>query len=160
MKGSTVGSKPIVVLIARLGQDERVRFLAVGATNTLVGYLLFASFYQFVFHDIAFGYILSLVFSYCFSTVLAFVLYRRFVFRVTGHIWRDFARFLGVNLLAVGINLVSLPFLVEVAGLSPLISQALILVCTTLVSFLGHKSVSFRRTDAEAVPPTTSTPAS
>jgi putative flippase GtrA len=154
-----VGSKPIVVLMARLGQDERVRFLGVGATNTLVGYLLFAALDQFVFYEVAFGYLLSLVLSYCFSTVLAFVLYRRFVFRVAGHVWRDLARFLGVNALAVGINLALLPFLVEVVGTSPLISQALILVCTTLVSFLGHKSVSFRRTDAERVPTTASTSA-
>jgi putative flippase GtrA len=154
-----VASKPIVSLIIRLAQDERVRFLAVGATNTLVGYLLFAAFYKLAFFGMAFGYLVSLVLSYCFSMMLAFTLYRRFVFRVSGHVMRDFAAFVAVNLLAIGINVASLPFLVEVAGVSPLISQALILVCTTLVSFLGHKSVSFRRTDAERVPPTTSTPA-
>ncbi|WP_241987574.1 MULTISPECIES: hypothetical protein [unclassified Cryobacterium] len=44
-------------------QDQRVRFLAVGATNTLVGYLVFSAFTVWVFTDVYLGYLLSLALS-------------------------------------------------------------------------------------------------
>ena len=130
----------------RFIRDQRVRFLAVGATNTLVGYLVFSAFTLWVFADVYLGYLLSLAVSYAFGITLAFVLYRRFVFVVHGHVLRDFARFVSVYLVAIGINAASLPLLVEVAGVPPLLAQLIILVLTTLLSFFGHKKFSFRRT--------------
>ena len=46
----------------------------------------------------------------------AFVLHRRFVFRVRGGVWLDLARFELVNLGALAANAVVLPILVEWAG--------------------------------------------
>lgn len=132
-------------LLARLVKDERIRFLAVGATNTLVGYGLFVLFAQVLFAHIYLGYLLALIVSYCISITLAFYLYRRLVFVVTGHVIRDFIRFVSVYLVSIGVNAALLPLLVEVVGIHPLIAQALILVITTLVSFFGHKLFSFRR---------------
>lgn len=128
-----------------LVRDERVRFLAVGGTNTVVGYALFSAFTLWVFAGVPFGYLLSLILSYAISITLAFVLYRRFVFPVKGRIVSDFIKFVGVYLVAIGINAVLLPLLVEVVGLHPLLAQAISLVLTTLLSYFGHKYVSFRR---------------
>jgi putative flippase GtrA len=125
--------------------DQRIRFLGVGATNTLVGYLVFALLVRWAFPALPFGYLISLIASYAFSIVLAFFLYRRFVFHVSGHLFGDFVRFVGVYAVSIGINLLTLPTLVEVVHVPVLISQALILVVTTLVSFFGHKRFSFRR---------------
>ena len=122
-----------------------MRFLAVGATNTLVGYLIFSAFTLWVFADVHLGYLLSLALSYAVGISLAFVLYRRFVFVVHGHVLRDFARFVSVYLVAIGINTLALPLLVEVVQVPPLLSQLIILVVTTLLSFFGHKKFSFRR---------------
>ncbi|KGJ77091.1 hypothetical protein GY21_08390 [Cryobacterium roopkundense] len=140
--------------LAALARDQRIRFLAVGGTNTLVGYVLFSAFTLWVFHDIYLGYLLSLAVSYVVGITLAFVLYRRFVFPVHGHLLRDFARFVSVYLVAIGINAAALPLLVEVARVPPLLAQLLILVATTLLSFFGHKKFSFHRTPGEHSPPT------
>jgi len=129
--------------------DQRLRFLAVGATNTLVGYLVFSAFTLWVFADVYLGYLLSLALSYVIGITLAFVLYRRFVFVVRGHVVRDFARFVSVYLVAIGINAAALPLLVEIVHLPPLFAQLIILTLTTLLSFFGHKKFSFRRSDAE-----------
>ena len=126
-------------------QDQRVRFLAVGATNTLVGYLVFSAFTLWVFADVYLGYLLSLALSYVVGISLAFVLYRRFVFVVHGHVWRDFARFVSVYLVAIAINTAALPLLVGIMLVPPLLAQLIILVVTTLLSFFGHKKFSFRR---------------
>ena len=139
-------------LLGRLARDQRVRFLAVGATNTVVGYLVFSAFTLWVFADVHLGYLLSLALSYVIGITLAFVLYRRFVFPVHGHLLRDFARFVSVYLVAIGINAAALPLLVEVAQVPPLLAQLMILVVTTLLSFFGHKKFSFRRSGSEAAP--------
>jgi len=136
-------------LLGRLARDQRVRFLAVGATNTVVGYLVFSAFTLWVFADVHLGYLLSLALSYVVGITLAFVLYRRFVFPVHGHLLRDFARFVSVYLVAIGINAAALPLLVEVAQVPPLLAQLMILVVTTLLSFFGHKKFSFRRSGSE-----------
>ncbi|WP_233197435.1 GtrA family protein [Cryobacterium sp. N21] len=127
----------------RLLRDQRVRFLAVGATNTAVGYLVFSFFTLWVFADVYLGYLISLALSYVVGITLAFVLYRRFV--VHGHVLRDFARFVSVYLVAIGINAAALPLLVEVVLVPPLLAQLFILLVTTLLSFFGHKKFSFRR---------------
>lgn len=129
----------------RILGDQRVRFIIVGGVNTLVGYTVFAVLTTSVFGTLRFGYLLSLLVSYAVAIVLAFLLYRRFVFAVSGRWWLDFVRFVSVYMLAIGINFLALPALVELVGLHPLVSQAMVLVATTLLSFVGHKLFSFRR---------------
>lgn len=131
--------------VSRLARDQRVRFLVVGGINTLIGYGVFSVLQLWVFADIPFGYLASLVLSYAVAICIAFVLYRRFVFPVKGRIVSDFVKFVGVYLVSIGINAVLLPLLAELVGLHPLVAQAISLVLTTLISYFGHKYISFRR---------------
>ncbi|WP_104130366.1 GtrA family protein [Cryobacterium sp. N21] len=133
------------MMLSKFANDQRVRFLAVGATNTLVGYIIFSALTLWVFREMYLGYLLSLAASYAIGISLAFILYRRFVFKVHGHVLRDFARFVSVYVVAIAINTAALPILVEVAKVPPLFAQFVILIATTLLSFFGHKSFSFRR---------------
>lgn len=128
-----------------LATDQRLRFVSVGGVNTVVGYSLFAVFDLFLFAKVPFGYLLSLVFSYALGILLAFLLYRRFVFKVSGRVWSDFLKFVSVYLVAIGVNLMILPLLIEIVGLNSLLAQAIVLVVTTLMSFFGHRELSFRR---------------
>lgn len=130
---------------ARLLANQKVRFLIVGGFNTVFGYGLFASFYRFVFSDVQFGYLISLVASYAAAITVAFFLYRRFVFPVADRLLRDFVAFLGVNAVAVAVNFALLPVLVEVFDVYPLVAQAAVVVCTTMISYFGHRDISFRR---------------
>jgi putative flippase GtrA len=134
------------VSVAALVADERVRFLVVGGINTVVGYLLFAALQLSVGHVI--GYLGSLYGSYVLAVTLAFVLHRRFTFRVegTGSRLVDFVRFASVYVVSLAANTVVLPLLVELARLDPLVAQAISVVVTTIVSYFGHKYFSFRRT--------------
>ncbi|TFC01220.1 GtrA family protein [Cryobacterium mannosilyticum] len=125
--------------------NQRFKFLAVGAINTVVGYLLFVGLYGLLFANIPFGYLASLAMSYAGAIVLAFFLYRRFVFPVAGHLLKDFVRFVGVYAVSIGINALALPGLVEILHVDPLLAQAIILIATTLVSYFGHRYFSFRR---------------
>ncbi|WP_150307186.1 GtrA family protein [Planctomonas psychrotolerans] len=126
-------------------RDQRIRFLIVGGINTLVGYLVYAALTVWVFPDVRFGYLISLALSYVVAIGLAFVLYRRFVFRVHGNVLQDLLRFVTVYLVAITINAIALPLLVEVLSVPPLLAQLIVLVGTTLLSFFGHRSFSFGR---------------
>jgi putative flippase GtrA len=132
-------------MLRRIAGDERARFLAVGAFNTVLGYGLFVVFEGLLDGD--YSYLLSLYLSYAIAIVVAFWLHRRVTFRVTGRegVVRSFVRFVGVYIVTLAINTVALPVLVEWVGLNPLLAQAIVVVATTIISYLGHKFFSFRR---------------
>ena len=129
--------------LLRLIRDQRIVFLLVGGINTIVGFGWFALFEFTV--GVHYGYLVSLACAHAASVLCAFVLYRRFVFRVRGHVLRDLGRFEMVYLVAIGINFLALPLLVEIGHLVPLAAQALIVLVTTMVSYFGHRYFSFRR---------------
>lgn len=137
-------------LLLRLIRDQRVAFLIVGGINTVVGFGLF------VLADLTLGRFLddaanrlvgtlaTLAVSHVLAVLFAFVMHRRFVFRVTGHLWRDLARFESVYLVSLGINALTLPLLVQL-GMERIVAQALITLVTTVLSYVGHRYFSFRR---------------
>ena len=137
-------------VLLRLLRDQRVAFLIIGGINTVIGFGLFVLFVVTFGHavDRAIGPILgSLVALACAHVVgvlIAFVLHRRFVFRVRGHVWRDLARFESVYLVAIAVNAIALPALVGV-GAPRIPSQAAIVIVTTVISYVGHRFFSFRR---------------
>ena len=130
-------------------RDQRVAFLSIGAVNTGVGFLCFAGFLALLGQQ---RYMATLVCAHIVSVLIAFVLYRYVVFRVRGHLLRDLWRFETVYLVALAVNLVLLPLLVQLGHLPVLLAQALILVVTALISWVGHKHFSFRRTEASGRP--------
>jgi putative flippase GtrA len=121
-------------------------FLAVGATSTLLGFALYTTLTLLVFSEQDFGYLLSLIVTYTIMIFVAFFLYRKLVYKVTGKLFSDFLKFVGVNMFSIISNLILLPILVQFTILGPIVSQALIVILTTIVSYFGHTYLSFKRT--------------
>ena len=140
--------------LLRLIRDHRVAFLIVGATNTAFGFLVFVFFDLTVgravdeWVNVVVGSLVTLLCAHVISVLFAFVLYRRFVFRVRGHVWRDLARFESVYLVSIAINAVVLPIMVQF-GVDRILAQFSILLVTTLISYFGHRYFSFRRPERE-----------
>ncbi len=139
--------------LIRLVRDQRIAFLLVGGINTAVGFGIFVACSQTVGHfvDRRFGAIagtlVTIVISHILSVLFAFVMHRRFVFRVEGHVLRDLLRFESVYLTTFGINAVGLLVLVEL-GVHRIPAQAIVFVPTLLLNYLGHRYFSFRRSPA------------
>jgi len=130
----------------RLIKDQRVLFLMVGGVNTVVGTLWFVLFDSLLGHRWnGWGHYPALVLTYVFSILCAFVLYRTLVFRVRGHVWRDLLRFASVYVVAFFINLGLLAVLVNGLHWPAIVSQFIIVFVTTVLSWFGHSSFSFRR---------------
>lgn len=142
-------------LLIRLFHDQRVAFLMVGAINIVVGFAIFIACSQSVGHLVEhrFGKVgaalVTVGIAHVLGVLFAFMMYRRFVFRVRGHVLRDLVRFWSIYLTTGGINFVTLPVLVEL-GLQRIPAQAIIVAATTLLSYFGHRHFSFRRGAADA----------
>lgn len=132
--------------LTRLLSDERIRFLIVGGANAAIGYGLFVGF-ELVLGKII-GYLGSLYISYVLSVIISFGLHRRFTFRAHrtgGSIIIDFLRFSSVYVVSLIFNTLGLSLLVEVGRLPPIASQAILVVVTPVITYLGHKYFSFAR---------------
>jgi putative flippase GtrA len=136
--------------LIRLFKDQRMAFLVVGGINTVVGFGIFVACSLTVGHIVEpqFGKVgaslVTVSIAHVVSVLFAFVMHRRFVFRVRGHLLRDLARFWSVYLTAAAINFVAMPVLVEL-GLHRIPAQAIIIASTMLLSWFGHRHYSFRR---------------
>lgn len=131
-------------LIQQLLDSEKLRFLIVGGLNTALGFGLFA-FFNWTFSKYEFGYMIALVLSQIISLFFAFWLHKTFTFKTAGHLWQDFIRFTMVNSVNYVINWIALPILVHGMHMNPLIGQLIVLIVTTVLSFVGHKYFSFKR---------------
>lgn len=136
--------------VARLLDDERVRFVVVGTFNTGFGFALFVAFEWMLTGR--WSYLASLCGSYFIATISAFVLHRHFTYRKTGtgRVMVDLLRFQGVYAVALAVNATALPLLVELFHLHPIAAQAIVVSVTTLISYFGHKFFSFRRSGIRA----------
>ena len=112
-----------------------VAFLVVGGINMLVGYGLFAAFVLF-----GLGVTLSLVFATILGVLFNFQSTGRLVFRSGNP--RLLPRFLAVYVVQFGGNLALLHAL-GAAGLSPLLSQLIVLPALAIASFLAMRRFVF-----------------
>ena len=134
----------LVELSSAALKRREVVFLVVGGINTAVGLLVFALLY-WLLGDVL-HYMGALVLAYVFGTCTAFFLHRRYTFQVEeGSVLVDFVRFSMVQGLALALNAVFLPVLVESLGIPVLPAQVLSLGLVVICSYFAHLTFSFRR---------------
>ncbi|GGK67063.1 GtrA family protein [Nocardia camponoti] len=128
--------------LLRVVKRQELAFAIVGGFNTLLGMAL-AVFWLHVLGDGRPG--LAMVLAYAVSTVVAFVGHRTLVFRVRGHVLRDFVAFCGVNAGGLLLNVVLVEVAVTGFGLPAAPSAVVVMGIVAVVSFFGHRYISFRR---------------
>jgi putative flippase GtrA len=130
--------------------SKHVKFVVIGVYNTIFGYTVFAALHLGLPHV---NYMFALIVSRELSVISAFVAYRLFVFKVKGPLLPDFARFWMVYSGALVLNLIALPFLVQIVGLGVLVAQAITVVLMVVSTWIGHNHFSFKRSAAESEAP-------
>ncbi|MDQ6658863.1 MAG: GtrA family protein [Actinomycetota bacterium] len=143
-------------LLLRLISDQRIAFLLVGILNTAISLAAFWMLSRFIH---IWGGDAAVLGAQLIAIPCAFILHRRFVFRVVGQVLRDLGRFALVNVIPVGVNLVVLPVLTEGFTVPVLVAQVGFTVVWVIASYFLHRGFSFRRTGADQtnsleVPPT------
>lgn len=125
-----------------LRRREQILYLVVGAWNTLFGYAIWALLYCLLHSYL--HYLVIQIISWPLPVTLAYFLFRRFVFRSRGSIWRELPRFWLVYAGGLVLALVVLPILVRVVPLNLYAIQALFIAVVIVLTYLGHKYFSFR----------------
>jgi len=138
---------------------EKIRYLAVGAWNTLFGYMLFlvllavlgpqlralesssVSVLQWIGRDyyLVVGWV-----GWVFAVPQSTITMKYFVFRSRGRLLHEIGRAYFVYLPAQGIGTVVLWFMVGLLHMSPPIGALSTIVVTTVFSYVGHKYFTFR----------------
>lgn len=137
-----IGWLPLVqAFFKQLAGDDRLRFIAVGGWNTLIGYLLFIAVHFFAGTRI--GPSLTLVFSYCLALPHSFLTQRLLVFGNTGPWLRQFPKFIAANSVIFAANLTLLSLASTYMTKNIALAQGVLVVILTLASYLAHKYFSF-----------------
>jgi putative flippase GtrA len=128
----------IVQLIKNAAQNEVIRFLATGALNTLVGYIIYSVSYFFIGHEgiaLTINYVLGGLFNYYSYSSLVFKTYET----------KRFVLFCLAYIITFSINLGILRLLIRHAAVNPYVSQLVALtICPLLLYILLRKFVFLR----------------
>jgi putative flippase GtrA len=130
-------------LPGRLLGDTRLRYLAVGAGNTVFGYLCFVAVHQLA--GARLGTLATLVLAYAIALPVTFLAHRNLVFRHNGALAGQVVRFTLANTSIFAANLLVVPLLVDRLGWAPLRVQFGFVAAATVISYLVHKHWSFTR---------------
>lgn len=122
-------------------RNERLRFLVIGAWNTLFGYLAYVALYALLNDKV--HYLVIGLAAHAIGMVNAFACHRLLVFRSRGGLVADFVRFNVSQLVVAGLGLIALWCLVDGLGMTPLPAQALVVAIAVVLSYLAHRYFTF-----------------
>jgi putative flippase GtrA len=141
---AAVRPSPAAAQPAGRPRAEFVRYCAVGASGYAVNSALFWLL------DRSLPYTVAFAAAFVCAATSNFGLNRAWTFRSGGRVSPQYARFLAVSLLALGVDLLVLSGLVELAGASKLLAAAAAILAATPASFAGNRLWTFRRRPAPA----------
>jgi putative flippase GtrA len=120
---------------------QLIRFATVGAS----GYVVNLSVFTGCVHLLSIDYRVSAVIAFVVSVINNFWLNRHWTFDAKHeHPIFQAARFFTISLVAFAFTYVVLVVLVDTAGVSKVLAQAMAIVAGTPLSFIGQKLWSFR----------------
>src|SRR5665213_842783 len=123
--------------------ETKARFLAAGAVNTAFGLAIFPVL-MWTLGPRGLHYMGALVISQITSVLLAYITQKIFVFRTKGNHIAEFWKFMLFYSSYFVVNLVGLPFLVEIVHIHPIVAQFCFSLAVIVTSYFWHSRVTFR----------------
>jgi putative flippase GtrA len=143
-------------LIQHIPPGQFLRYMAVGALNTVFGYASFMLFTWFLLRlspaNPAMMTSIAYVFAAFVNISFSFLGYKWFVFRTKGNYVLEYSRSFGVYLPTLAMNVIAIaPLTVLLRHATPFprkapyVAGAILMSVSAVLSFLGHKHISFRQ---------------
>jgi putative flippase GtrA len=128
--------------------ETKVRFLLAGALNTVVGLAAYPVLF-FLLAPLKLHYMVVLGITQVTCVAFSYLTNKFLVFRTVGNYLRESGKFVLFHLSYFLVNLVALPVLVEVIGMSPVWGQTLFAVAVIITSYFWHSNVTFAPSSAK-----------
>lgn len=126
-------------LFNKLISRQEIRFLIVGAINTVVGYGTYA-----ILLFISYPYLIANTISMIVGVANSYLWNRFFTFKSKGKAASEIVRFSFVYLISYCCSMLFLYLIVGQLGMNAYIAGGLNIIVTTLISWFGHKNFSFK----------------
>jgi putative flippase GtrA len=145
-------------LTKHIPPGQLLRYLMVGIWNTAFSYGTFAGFTALLSRYGKDSYLIAMVLSSVINITVAFLGYKWFVFKTKGNYLKEWLRCLSVYGGSLLISFITLPSLVIALRKwfgydrgAPYLAGAILTGITVIISFFGHKHISFRPDKKNAV---------
>ena len=129
-----------------------VRFLIVGAWNTLFGIAVFTALWHFT-RPIDLHYAWVSIIANVIAITAAYAAYKIFVFQTPGNVVREYLRFCASYAVLVGAQFAGLALCVSLLHIQPVIANVLVVGVSVAISWLLHNHFTFRRKSQPAASP-------
>lgn len=116
------------------------KFSFIGILNTIVGYGFFFIFVSYI------NYLLATIISHILGVTHSYLWNRYWVFPSKEPVFWEFIRFNSVYLIVLIENLVGMFIFVNYLLINPKIAGFIVLPITMIISYIGHKKWSFKKT--------------
>jgi len=126
-------------LIKKIFSYQPIRFLFVGGLNTLVGYGIYALLIY-----IGVNYLVANTISTIIGIAHSYLWNRFFTFKSKNKALKEITKFISVYAVSYLIGMCTLFIFKDKLNISAYIAGLINLVITTLISYFGHKYISFR----------------
>jgi putative flippase GtrA len=128
--------------------ERKVRFLFAGMLNTMFGLAAYPALY-FLLGPLRLHYMAVLGIAQIACVTFSYLTNKFLVFRTAGNYLNEGGKFALFHLFYFAVNLVALPFLVEIVGMPPVWGQTLFAIAVIVTSYFWHSNITFAsaRTD-------------
>ena len=133
-------------LIDKLFSYQGIRFLFVGGLNTIVGYGIYA---LLLYLNV--NYLVANTVSTIIGILHSYIWNRFFTFKSKDKALGEITKFVSVYFISYIIGMCTLYIFKSKLNISPYIAGLINLVITTLISYFGHKYISFRKHDSKII---------
>ncbi len=152
-------------LTSHIPPDQLWRYLIVGIWNTAFGYSTFALLTAFLNRYIPASYLAASLLSSILNITVSFLGYKWFVFKTKGNYLREWMRCMVVYSGGILLGLALLPPSVLIVTIlthnptaAPYLAGAVLMGIQVILSFLGHKTFTFKGNSADSTEIACNTP--
>lgn len=119
------------------------KFLVVGASGVVINLLVY--YLSYLFFNLS--YVYSSIIAFLFALTSNYLINKTWTFseRLSDNFVKKYAKFFGISLLAFCVQFSLLIILSELGGWSPIISQPVSILISTIINFYGNKKWTFKK---------------